>query len=80
MIPAPFILPTPSRSAPLGGVLVCRILGLSPAPKKASARGNFRGPGQCAGRELNPHALTGTWPSTTPVCQFQHQRTVHGVL
>lgn len=23
---------------------------------------------------VEPSRLSGTWPSTTPVCQFQHQR------
>ena len=27
---------------------------------------------KCPGRDLNPHARKDTWPSTMPVCQFQH--------
>jgi len=29
---------------------------------------------------LEPPRLYGTWPSTMPVCQFQHQRNSHGII
>ena len=30
----------------------------------------------CRGRDSNPHALAGTWPSTMRVCQFRHPGSV----
>ncbi len=29
---------------------------------------------------IEPPRLYGTWPSTMPVCQFQHQRSSHGII
>jgi hypothetical protein len=29
---------------------------------------------------IEPPRLYGTWPSTMPVCQFQHQRDSHGII